>query len=110
MAPAAGHGLIDEGLARGARVHGGFDNDAGGATLWAHVKEAYPHAGAIGHDAPAGRAKDWNDALRQQIRQQERQDERTEERVRDQSHEHDRGHGRQEDRGRGRERDDTPSH
>jgi len=44
-----GHGelpqrQIDEGLARDALVHYGFDNDAGGATLWAQVKEAYPRA------------------------------------------------------------------
>jgi len=37
-----GHGelpqrQIDEGLARDALVHYGFDNDAGGATLWAQV-------------------------------------------------------------------------
>jgi len=88
-----------------------------GATLWVHVMEAYPHAGAIVRDAPPGRTKDWNDALRQEIRQQERQDERTQERVRDQSHEHEHehehepGYGRQGGRSApGRERDDTPGH
>jgi len=46
-----GHGdlpkrQIDEGLARGALVHCGFDNDAGGNKLWVQVKEAYPRAEA----------------------------------------------------------------
>ncbi len=64
-----GHGelprrQIDEGLARGALVHCGFDNDAGGAKLWAQVKEAYPRAEAIVRERPPSGAKDWNDALR----------------------------------------------
>jgi hypothetical protein len=64
-----GHGdlpkrQIDEGLARGALVHCGFDNDAGGAKLWAQVKEAYPRVEAIVRERPPAGAKDWNDALR----------------------------------------------
>ncbi len=64
-----GHGelpqrQIDEGLARDALVHYGFDNDAGGATLWAQVKEAYPRAEAIVRERPPAGAKDWNDTLR----------------------------------------------
>jgi len=64
-----GHGeltrrQIDEGLARQALVHCGFDNDAGGATLWAQVKEAYPRVEAIERERPPAGAKDWNDALR----------------------------------------------
>ena len=64
-----GHGdlprrQIEEGLARGALVHCGFDNDAGGATLWQQVKEAYPRAEAIVRERPPGGSKDWNDALR----------------------------------------------
>ncbi len=64
-----GHGelpkrQIEEGLARGALVHCGFDNDAGGITLWAQVKEAYPRAEAIVREQPPAGAKDWNDALR----------------------------------------------
>jgi len=46
---------INEGLTRGALVHCGFDNDAGGNKLWQQVKGAYPRAGAIerrGHRAP----------------------------------------------------------
>jgi len=38
---------INEGLTRGALVHCGFDNDAGGNKLWQQVKGAYPRAGAI---------------------------------------------------------------
>ena len=64
-----GHGelprrQIDEGLARQALVHCGFDNDAGGHKLWAQVKEAYPRAEAIVRERPSAGAKDWNDALR----------------------------------------------
>jgi len=64
-----GHGelprrQIDEGLARQALVHCGFDNDAGGNKLWAQVKEAYPRAEAIVRERPSAGAKDWNDALR----------------------------------------------
>ncbi len=64
-----GHGdlprrQIEEGLARGALVHCGFDNDAGGAKLWAQVKEAYPRAEAIERERPPAGSKDWNDALR----------------------------------------------
>ncbi len=64
-----GHGdlprrQIDAGLAHHALVHCGFDNDAGGATLWERVKEAYPRAEAIVREKPPAGAKDWNDALR----------------------------------------------
>jgi len=64
-----GHGelpkrQIEEGLARGALVHCGFDNDAGGNKLWAQVKEAYPRAEAIVRERPPAGAKDWNDAQR----------------------------------------------
>jgi len=64
-----GHGelpkrQIEEGLARGALVHCGFDNDAGGNKLWAQVKEAYPRVEAIVRERPPAGAKDWNDALR----------------------------------------------
>ena len=64
-----GHGelpkrQIEEGLARGALVHCGFDNDAGGNKLWQQVKEAYPRAEAIVRERPPAGAKDWNDALR----------------------------------------------
>jgi len=64
-----GHGdlprrQIDEGLARGALVHCGFDNDKGGAALWEQVKEAYPRAEAIERERPPAGSKDWNDALR----------------------------------------------
>jgi len=64
-----GHGelprrQIDEGLARQALVHCGFDNDAGGNKLWAQVKEAYPRAEAIVRERPSAGAKDWDDALR----------------------------------------------
>jgi len=63
-----GHGelpkrQIEEGLARQALVHCGFDNDAGGNKLWAAVKEAYPRAEAIVRERPPAGAKDWNDAL-----------------------------------------------
>jgi len=62
-----GHGelprrQIEEGLAGGALVHCGFDNDAGGTKLWAQVKEAYPRAEAIERERPPAGAKDWNDA------------------------------------------------
>jgi len=102
-----GHGellkrQIDEGLARQALVHCGFDNDAGGTKLWAQVKEAYPRAEAIVRERPPSGAKDWNDALRAQDRTQERAEERTRERERSPE----RGHGG----GRGSERDDTPGH
>ena len=64
-----GHGelpkrQIEEGLARGALVHCGFDNDAGGNKLWQQVKEVYPRAEAIVRERPPAGAKDWNDALR----------------------------------------------
>jgi len=64
-----GHGelprrQIEEGLARGALVHCGFDNDAGGHKLGQQVKEAYPRAEAIVRERPPAGAKDWNDALR----------------------------------------------
>ena len=64
-----GHGdlpkrQIEEGLARQALVHCGFDNDAGGNKLWAQVKEAYPRAEAIERERPPAGTKDWNDALR----------------------------------------------
>jgi hypothetical protein len=64
-----GHGelpkrQIEEGLARQALVHCGFDNDAGGNKLWQQVKEAYPRAEAIVRERPPSGAKDWNDALR----------------------------------------------
>jgi len=63
-----GHGelpkrQIEEGLAKGALVHCGFDNDAGGNKLWQQVKEAYPRAEAIVRERPPAGAKDWNDAL-----------------------------------------------
>ncbi len=63
-----GHGelprrQIEEGLARGALVHCGFDNDAGGDLLWAQVREAYPRAEAIVRERPPVGAKDWNEAL-----------------------------------------------
>jgi len=63
-----GHGelprrQIEEWLARGALVHCGFDNDAGGDKLWAQVQEAYPRAEAIVRERPPAGAKDWNDAL-----------------------------------------------
>jgi len=104
-----GHGdlprrQIEEGLARGALVHCGFDNDAGGHKLWQQVKEAYPRATAIERERPPAGTKDWNDALRAQDRQQKRAEERTQERERSPE----RGQG---GRGAGgRERDDTPGH
>jgi len=63
-----GHGelprrQIEEGLSRGALVHCGFDNDAGGDLLWAQVQEAYPRAEAIVRERPPAGAKDWNEAL-----------------------------------------------
>jgi len=72
-----GHGglprqQIEEGLVRGALVHCGFDNDAGGDKLWAQVQEAYPRAEAIVRERPPAGAKDWNDALQVQ-REQDRQ-------------------------------------
>jgi len=105
-----GHGelpkrQIEEGLARQALVHCGFDNDAGGNKLWAQVKEAYPRAEAIVRERPLAGMKDWNDALRTAQGREECQsrDQREErEQVPDQ------GHG---DRGGGsRERDDTFGH
>ncbi len=54
---------INEGLTRGALVHCGFDNDAGGNKLWQQVKGAYPRAGAIVRERPPLGVKDWNDAL-----------------------------------------------
>jgi len=64
-----GHGdlpkrQIEEGLARGALVQCGFDNDADGAKLWQQVKETYPRVEAIVRERPLTGAKDWNDALR----------------------------------------------
>ncbi len=50
---------IEEGLARQALVHCGFDNDAGGAKLWAQVKEAYPCVEAI-----VGFDNHWNRFVR----------------------------------------------
>jgi len=55
---------IDEALANRGLVRCGFDNDQGGAALWAQVKEAYPRAEAIERERPPAGAKDWNDALR----------------------------------------------
>jgi len=55
---------IDDGLARGALVHCGFDNDAGGNKLWAQVQEAYPRAEAVVRERPPAGATDGNDALR----------------------------------------------
>jgi len=57
---------IDAALASGALVHCCFDNDQGGAKLWAQVTEAYPGAGAIVRERPPQGGKDWNDALRAQ--------------------------------------------
>jgi len=77
---------IDEGLARGALVHCGFDNDGGGAKLWAQVKEAYPRAEAIVRERPPAGAKDWNDALRatpERIEGQGQEDDRAPSRGRD---------------------------
>jgi len=70
-----GHGelprrQIGEGLARGALVHCGFDNDAGGDLLWAQVQEAYPRAEAIVRERPPAGAKDWNEALQAQRERQ----------------------------------------
>ena len=72
-----GHGelprrQIEEGLARGALVHCGFDNDAGGDLLWAQVQEAYPRAEAVVRERPPAGAKDWNEALQAQ-RERDRQ-------------------------------------
>ncbi len=58
-----GHGelprrQIEEGLDRGALVHCGFDNDAGGNKLWAQVQEAYPRAEAIVRERPPASVKD----------------------------------------------------
>jgi len=90
-----GHGdlpkrQIDEGLARGALVHCGFDNDAGGNKLWQQVKEAYPRAEAIVRERPPAGAKDWNDALRTAPERAERQ-------------------GQEDDRAPGRGRGHAPS-
>ncbi len=97
-----GHGelprrQIEDGLARGALVHCGFDNDAGGAKLWQQVTETYPRAEAIVRERPPGGAKDWNDALRRQGQQHEW----TEDRKQEREHTHEQGHG-----GRGHDRDD----
>jgi len=72
-----GHGelprrQIDEGLARGALVHCGFDNDGGGDKLWGQVQQAYPCAEAVVRERPPAGAKDWNDALQAQ-RERDRQ-------------------------------------
>jgi len=107
-----GHGdlpkrQIEDGLARGALVHCGFDNDKGGAALWEQVKEAYPRAEAIERERPPAGAKDWNDALRAQSRQEERAEGHTQEREQNVEQ----GHGRGGGMGSGdRERDDTPGH
>jgi len=101
-----GHGelprrQIDEGLARHALVHCSFDNDAGGATLWKRVQEAYPRAEAIVRDRPPTGCKDWNDAQRQPAQRQERQGEPSHQR------EHTPRHGQGVGRHTGRdERDD----
>ncbi len=86
-----GHGelprrQIDEGLARHALVHCSFDNDAGGATLWKRVQEAYPRAEAIVRDRPPTGCKDWNDAQRQPAQRQERQGEPSHQREHTPSH------------------------
>jgi len=86
-----GHGelprrQIDEGLARHALVHCSFDNDAGGATLWKRVQEAYPRAEAIVRDRPPTGCKDWNDAQRQPAQRQERQGEPSHQRAHTPSH------------------------
>ncbi len=57
---------IDAALSSGALVHCCFDNDQGGAKLWAQVQDAYPGAGAIVREQPPKGVKDWNDALRTQ--------------------------------------------
>jgi len=97
-----GHGelpkrQIEEGLARQALVHCGFDNDGGGNKLWAAVKEAYPHAEAIVRERPPAGATDWNDVLRA-----------TQGRVEghSQGQEDDQGPGR--GRGRAQQHDDMP--
>ena len=75
-----GHGSlparqIDEGLARRAVTHCGFDRDRGGETMWARVKEQYgvqAHEiyGPIDRDRPPVGVKDWNQVL-QRERQRE---------------------------------------
>ena len=52
------------GPAGGARVHCGFDNDAGGNKLWQQVAESYPRVEAIVREQPPAGAKDGNDVLR----------------------------------------------
>jgi len=96
-----GHGdlpkrQIEEGLSRGALVHCGFDNDAGGTKLWEQVKEAYPRAEAIVRERPPAGAKDWNDALRAvqgraegQSQGQGQEDDRAPSRGRGRAQEHD---------------------
>jgi len=86
-----GHGelprrQIDEGLAQHALVHCSFDNDAGGATLWKRVQEAYPRAEAIVRDRPPTGCKDWNDAQRQPAQRQDRQKEPSHQREHTPSH------------------------
>ncbi len=71
-----GHGTlpvrqIDDGLARRAVIHCGFDRDRGGDTLWERVKEQYgaqAHEtyGPIDRDRPRVGVKDWNQALQQE--------------------------------------------
>jgi len=85
---------IDEALSRGALVHCAFDNDPGGAKLWAQVTEAYPGAKALVRERPPRGAKDWNDALRDQRQHADRPA----------PHDHDHG-----SRGTTRGRDDTSS-
>ncbi len=91
-----GHGSlptrqIEDGDARRALIHCSFDNDAGGATLWKRVQEAYPRAEAIVRDRPPARCKDWNDAQRQAVQHQDRQEEPRQQREQEQEHGH--GHG-----------------
>jgi len=77
-----GHGelprrQIEEGLARGALVHCGFDNDAGGDLLWAQVQEAYPRAEAVVRERPPAGVKDWNEALQTQRERDQQTPDRT---------------------------------
>jgi len=70
------------------------------------VKEAYPRTEAIVRERPPAGAKDGNDALRVQDRQQERAEGRTQERERSQAQ----GPGRGGMGSGDRERDDTPGY
>lgn len=103
-----GHGelparQIDEGTARRALIHCAFDNDKGGETLWARVRERYPDHGAIVRDRPPTGCKDWNDALRRTLERQGAGP--REEPAQQREHEHSHGHGGGRRRGR-EERDD----